>query len=121
MRGGTERTPNVSEKSEEKERGDELELYLALPVSASETSLLLSNPSDLLLWWKNNERRFPKLAKMAKQYLAARPRPPRPQVWSASFLRRDACTPTCASKSMKDSYHPIEHSLFASFNALRDP
>ena len=108
MRGGTERTPNVSEKSEEK---DELELYLALPVSASETSLLLSNPSDLLLWWKNNERRFPKLAKMAKQYLAARPRPPRPQVWSASFLRRDACTPTCASKSMKDSTPSSTRSL----------
>ena len=25
----------------------------------------------LLDWWKNNEYRFPKLAKMAKQYLAA--------------------------------------------------
>ena len=42
---------------------DELEKYLAM--SLEDTDIVL------LDWWKNHEYRFPKLAKMAKQYLAA--------------------------------------------------
>ena len=42
---------------------DELEEYLAMPLE--DTDIVL------LDWWKNHEYRFPKLAKMAKQYLAA--------------------------------------------------
>ena len=43
---------------------DELDEYLQEPVEA-DTEL------DLLAYWKRNEARWPKLAKMAKQYLAA--------------------------------------------------
>ncbi len=42
---------------------DELEEYLAMPLE--DTDIVL------LDWWKNHRYRFPKLAKMAKQYLAA--------------------------------------------------
>ena len=42
---------------------DELEEYLSAPIAGTEIKLLQ--------FWKNNEGRWPKLAKMAKQYLAA--------------------------------------------------
>ena len=92
--------------------GRELELYLALPVSEAETDLLLSNPSDLLIWWKNNECRFPKLAKMAKQYLAA----PASTAGVERVFSAAGRMHTDLRKSMKDS--TVEHSLFASFNTL---
>ena len=65
---------------------------------------------DLLAYWKLKESTWPKLAKMAKQYLAA------PfssagveRVFSAAGKMHDDLR-----KSAKDS--TLEHSLFAAFN-----
>ena len=44
----------------------------------------------LLVWWAAKQQRWPNLAKMAKQYLAA-PRPPR-RASSGSSPRRARCT-----------------------------
>ena len=82
---------------------DELEEYLSSPL---ETDMDL----DLLAYWKLKESTWPKLAKMAKQYLAA------PfssagveRVFSAAGKMHDGLR-----KSEKDS--TLEHSLFAAFN-----
>ena len=82
---------------------DELEEYLSSPL---ETDMEL----DLLAYWKLKESTWPKLAKMAKQYLAA------PfssagveRVFSAAGKMHDDLR-----KSAKDS--TLEHSLFAAFN-----
>ena len=82
---------------------DELEEYLSSPL---ETDMDL----DLLAYWKLKESTWPKLAKMAKQYLAA------PfssagveRVFSAAGKMHDDLR-----KSAKDS--TLEHSLFAAFN-----
>ena len=82
---------------------DELEEYLSSP---HETDMDL----DLLAYWKLKESTWPKLAKMAKQYLAA------PfssagveRVFSAAGKMHDDLR-----KSAKDS--TLEHSLFAAFN-----
>ena len=82
---------------------DELEEYLSSPL---ETDMDL----DLLKYWKLKETTWPKLAKMAKQYLAA------PfssggveRVFSAAGKMHDDLR-----KSEKDS--TLEHSLFAAFN-----
>ena len=58
---------------------DELEEYLSAPLE-TDTNL------DLLAYWKLKESTWPKLAKMAKQYLAS----PFSSAgsWSASSLRR---------------------------------
>ena len=83
---------------------DELEEYLSAPLE-TDTNL------DLLAYWKLKESTWPKLAKMAKQYLAA------PfssagveRVFSAAGKMHDDLR-----KSEKDS--TLEHSLFAAFNA----
>ena len=82
---------------------DELEEYLSAPLE-TDTNL------DLLAYWKLKESTWPKLAKMAKQYLAA------PfssagveRVFSAAGKMHDDLR-----KSEKDS--TLEHSLFAAFN-----
>ena len=85
-----------------KEELDELEEYLAMPMESTDI--------DLLAWWKKHESRFPKLSKMAKQYLAAPALTAGVEcVFSAAGrMHTDLC------KSMKDS--TLEHSLFAAFN-----
>ena len=82
---------------------DELEEYLSSPL---ETDMEL----DLLAYWKLKESTWPKLAKMAKQFLAA------PfssggveRVFSAAGKMHDDLR-----KAEKDS--TLEHSLFAAFN-----
>ena len=82
---------------------DELEEYLSSPL---ETDMDL----DVLAYWKLKETTWPKLAKMAKQCLAA------PfsssgveRVFSAAGKMHDNLR-----KSMKDS--TLEHSLFAMQN-----
>jgi len=82
---------------------DELEEYLSSPL---ETDMDL----ELLAYWKLKESTWPKLAKMAKQYLSA------PfssagveRVFSAAGKMHDDLR-----KSEKDS--TLEHSLFAAFN-----
>ena len=84
------------------EETDELEKYLALPASDPEI--------DLLLWWKCNEPRFPKLAKMAKQYLAA----PASTAGVERVFSAAGRMHSDLRKSMKDS--TLEHSLMAAFN-----
>lgn len=82
---------------------DELEQYLDDP---EEPDIDI----DLLAWWQHKESKWPSLAKMAKQYLAA------PcssagveRVFSAaSKMHGDP------QKSVKDS--TLQHSLFASFD-----
>ena len=82
---------------------DELEEYLAAPLASTEI--------DLLQWWKNRECRWPKLAKMAKQFLAAPASTAGVErVFSAAGRMHDDMR-----KAMKDS--TLEHSLFAAFNA----
>ena len=82
---------------------DELEEYLSSPL---ETDMEL----DLLAYWELKESTWPKLAKMAKQFLAA------PfssggveRVFSAAGKMHDDLR-----KAEKDS--TLEHSLFAAFN-----
>ena len=67
---------------------DELEEYLAMPLE--DTDIVL------LDWWKNHVYRFPKLAKMAKQYLAAPAC--RPPVSSACSPPPGACTTISTSR-----------------------
>ena len=67
----------------------------------------------LLDWWKNHEYRFPKLAKMAKQYLAA---PASTAGVERVFSAARGRMHNDLRKSMKDS--ALEHSLFARFNTL---
>ena len=64
----------------------------------------------LLDWWKNHEYRFPKLAKMAKQYLAA----PASTAGVERVFSAAGRMHNDLRKSMKDS--TLEHSLFARFN-----
>ena len=82
---------------------DELEEYLSSPL---ETDMDL----DLLKYWKLKETTWPKLAKMAKQYLAA--------PFSSGFVERVFSAAgkmhDDLRKSEKDS--TLEHSLFAAFN-----
>ena len=66
----------------------------------------------LLDWWKNHEYRFPKLAKMAKQYLAA----PASTAGVERVFSAAGRMHNDLRKSMKDS--TLEHSLFARFNTL---
>ena len=76
--------------------------YLSTPLAGTEIKLLQ--------FWKNNEGRWPKLAKMAKQYLAAPASTAGVErVFSAAGKMHDNLR-----KSMKDS--TLEHSLFAAFN-----
>ena len=96
-------SPRVTRTAATPER-DELEEYLSAPLE-TDTNL------DLLAYWKLKESTWPKLAKMAKQYLAA------PfssagveRVFSAAGKMHDDLR-----KSEKDS--TLEHSLFAAFNA----
>ena len=81
---------------------DELEEYLAMPLE--DTDIVL------LDWWKNHEYRFPKLAKMAKQYLAA----PASTAGVERVFSAAGRMHNDLRKSMKDS--TLEHSLFARFN-----
>ena len=76
--------------------------YLSTPLAGTEIKLLQ--------FWKNNEGRWPKLAKMAKQYLAAPASTAGVErVFSAAGKMHDDLR-----KSEKDS--TLEHSLFAAFN-----
>ena len=85
---------------------DELEEYLAAPLASTEI--------DLLQWWKNRECRWPKLAKMAKQFLAAPASTAGVErVFSAAGRMHDDMR-----KAMKDS--TLEHSLFAAFTMQSD-
>ena len=92
---------------------DALEEYLSAPLE-TDTNL------DLLAYWKLKESTWPKLAKMAKQYLSA------PfssagveRVFSAAGKmhddRDDRRRHDDLRKSERDS--TLEHSLFAAFNA----
>ena len=83
---------------------DELEEYLAMPLE--DTDIVL------LDWWKNHRYRFPKLAKMAKQYLAA----PASTAGVERVFSAAGRMHSDLRKSMKDS--TLEHSLFARFNTL---
>ena len=82
---------------------DELEQYLADP---EEPDL----DDDVLKWWRAKESRWPALAKMVKQYLAATASSGGVErVFSAAGKMH--CD---LQKSAKDS--TLEHSLFAAFN-----
>ena len=82
---------------------DELEQYLADP---EEPDL----DDDVLKWWRAKESRWPALAKMVKQYLAAPASSGGVErVFSAAGKMHGDL-----QKSAKDS--TLEHSLFAAFN-----
>ena len=66
---------------------------------------------DLLVWWKLKETKWPTLAKLVKQYLAAPA--PRRRASSASSPRAGKMHDDLR-KSMSDSM--LKHSLFAAFN-----
>ena len=65
---------------------------------------------DLLVWWKLKETKWPTLAKLVKQYLAAPASSAGVErVFSAAGKMHDDLR-----KSMSDSM--LKHSLFAAFN-----
>ena len=83
---------------------DELEEYLSEP-------LVDDAEINLLEWWKHREARWPKLAKMAKQYLAA----PASTAGVERVFSAAGKMHSDLRKSMQDS--TLEHSLFAAFNS----
>ena len=85
-----------------KEELDELEENLAMPMESTDI--------DLRAWWKKHESRFPKLSKMAKQYLAA----PASTAGVERVFSAAGRMHSDLRKSMKDS--TLEHSLMAAFN-----
>ena len=81
----------------------ELEDYLASP---KEDDVEL----NLLKWWKEKEVKWPALAKMAKQYLAA----PASSAGVERVFSAAGKIHGDLRKSLKDD--TLKHSLFASFN-----
>ena len=91
------------DKADASAERDELEEYLASP---DETDFEM----DLLKYWKESEYKWPALAKMAKQYLAAPASSAGVErVFSTAGKMHDDLR-----KAMKDD--SLKHSLFAAFN-----
>ena len=82
---------------------DELEEYLADP-EKPEIDV------NVLLWWKEKSAKWPRLAKMVKQYFAA----PASSAGVERVFSAAGKMHGDLSKSAKDS--TLEHSLFAAFN-----
>ena len=82
---------------------DELEEYLADP-EKPEIDV------NVLLWWKEKSAKWPRLAKMVKQYYAA----PTSSAGVERVFSAAGKMHGDLSKSAKDS--TLEHSLFAAFN-----
>ena len=82
---------------------DELEQYLEEP---EETDIVM----DVLVWWKAKETKWPKLAKMVKQYFAA----PASSAGVERVFSAAGKMHGDLQKSAKDS--ALEHTLFAAFN-----
>ena len=56
-------SPATAQESQQQPHADEVRAYLALPQIENE------NEWSALKWWKENEKLFPNLARMARQYL----------------------------------------------------
>ena len=91
------------DKANDQPKGDELEEYLA-PQDEDDYEM------DLLQFWKDSERKWPALAKMAKQYLAA----PASSAGVEHVFSAAGKMHSDLRKSMKDD--SLKHSLFACFN-----
>jgi len=65
---------------------------------------------DLLVWWKLKETKWPTLAKLVKQYLAA----PASSAGVERVFSAAGTMPDNLRKSMSDSM--LKHSLIAAFN-----
>ena len=97
--------PFLGEAKEAPDKKDELEEYLAEPVE--------TDPDiNLLKYWKKKEEKWPKLAKMAKQYLASPASSAGVErVFSAAGRMHDDMRKSMTNES-------LQHSLFAAFNTI---